>query len=313
VIESAFPNAYGAVGHLALRRRMIVAHLKILKVYWQRRLLDREEKRAKRESLRRNDDQYFEDWHAEHKWEYDLFDSETAGVWTESLIKRARRLDLPIPDRSDEKRWEYAPTGGMILTLEAIRELRAAVRKAQRQSIQYRIAVVVGILTIISIVSVLIPHFYSAPKSVEQGPAASIKIGSGPLAEWQQVLVLTTISQFPGHKVLILAGIGDETAAYAAQFRDLFLKASWIVDGPRPAPINQVVFDVQVSMDQYIFTHPEVQNILSALDSARIRHRPGTHDPNIPSDWLVLWIGARAPANEPDHLPLQVPPETFRK
>jgi hypothetical protein len=38
----------------------------------------------------------------------------------------------------------------------------------------------------------------------------------GPLAEWQQTLILTTLSQFPGHKILILAGVGEETAAYAS-------------------------------------------------------------------------------------------------
>jgi hypothetical protein len=133
----------------------------------------------------------------------------------------------------------------------------------------------------------------------------------GPLAEWQQVLVVTALSQYPGHKVLILAGVGDETVAYANQFRDLFERAKWVVDGPKSAPINQVVFDLQLSIDQYIFTHPEVQPILSAFDSARIRHRPGTHDPNIPSDWIVLWVGARSPEGEPQHLPLQVPPRTF--
>jgi hypothetical protein len=134
---------------------------------------------------------------------------------------------------------------------------------------------------------------------------------AGPLKEWQQVLILTAISQYPGHKVLILSGVGDETAAYANQFRDLFQKAKWIVDGPKPAPIDQVVFDVQFSIDPYIFTHPEVQPILSAFDSARIRHRPGTHDPNIPTDWVVLWVGARPPEGEPQHIPLQVPPGTL--
>jgi hypothetical protein len=133
----------------------------------------------------------------------------------------------------------------------------------------------------------------------------------GRLQEWQQTILLTTFSQYPGHKVLILAGVGDETAAYANQFKDLFQKSGWIVDGPKRAPINQVVFDVQLSRDQYIETHPEVPIIVSTFVSARIRHRPGTHDPGIPSDWLVLWVGAKAPDGEPDHIPLQVPPGTF--
>lgn len=122
---------------------------------------------------------------------------------------------------------------------------------------------------------------------------------------------MTTLSQYPGHQILILAGVGEETGAYANQFRDIFRRAGWIVDGPKPAPINQVVFDIQLSRDEYVGTHPEVSTIVSSFVSARIRHRPGTHDPGVPSDWLVLWVGAKAPEGEPDHIPLQVPQGTF--
>lgn len=138
-----------------------------------------------------------------------------------------------------------------------------------------------------------------------------LEIRKGPLEEWQQVAILTTISQYPGHKVLILASIGEETAAYANQFRDLFSKAGWVVAGPNPAPINQVSFNVQVSIDSYVERHQGADEIRSTFDSARIRHRPVTHDPNIPRDWIVLWVGAKPLEDEPNHLPLQVPPDTF--
>jgi hypothetical protein len=137
-------------------------------------------------------------------------------------------------------------------------------------------------------------------------------VPSGPLAEWQQTLVLTTLSAFKGSKVLILAGVGDKTAAYANQFRDLFKKAGWIVRGPEPAPRDQVVLDVSIGLDLRIGSHPEVPTILSGFTSAGIKHRPGgMRSPNIPDDWLVLWVGSESPEGEPLFKPLQVPKGTF--
>lgn len=136
-------------------------------------------------------------------------------------------------------------------------------------------------------------------------------VRDGPLEEWQRVLIVQTLSQYPGHKVLILSGDGGETTAYAAQFNQLFQKAKWFVKGPRPAPIKQPVLDLQISIDEQIYTHPEIQVILSALKSARVKFRPSVHDPNVPSDWIVLWVGAKTPDDEPQHVPLTVPPGTF--
>jgi hypothetical protein len=155
-------------------------------------------------------------------------------------------------------------------------------------------------------------YFGSEPQQVQPEPSFTRNIAPGPLAEWQQTLVLTVLSQYPGHKVLILVGVGAETAAYGNQFRDLFLKAKWIVRGPKPAPIDRVVLDVSISMDQFIGSHPEVPNILSGFTSAEVKHRPGgMRGPNIPGDWIVLWVGAKSPEGEPLFIPLQVPPGLF--
>lgn len=143
-------------------------------------------------------------------------------------------------------------------------------------------------------------------------PNSADGVDGGPLKEWQQVLILQTLSQYPGHKVLIFAGLGSETAAYASQFSHLFRKANWVVEGPRPAPVNQPVLDLQISIDERIYTHPEIQAIMSALRSARVKSRPGAvHNHNVASDWIVLWVGARTPEDEPLHVPLDVPPGTF--
>jgi hypothetical protein len=133
---------------------------------------------------------------------------------------------------------------------------------------------------------------------------------SGPLTEAQEAIILPALSQYPGHKVLILAGVGNETAKYADQFSYLFRKAKWIVEGPRPARTDRVVLDLHISIDPFIFTHPEVGPIISSFASAGIPHRPnGIHDPNIPRDWIVLWVGA--PEGGPTFIPLQVLPGTF--
>jgi hypothetical protein len=146
----------------------------------------------------------------------------------------------------------------------------------------------------------------------EESPQETLDTSGGPLEEWQRVLILQTVAQYPGHKVLIFAGIGKETAAYAAQFRNLFEKAKWVVAGPTPAPVNQPVLDLQISIDEQIYTHPEIQAILSALKSARVKSRPGAvHNHNVAADWIVLWVGARTPENEPLHVPLDVPSGTF--
>jgi hypothetical protein len=154
-------------------------------------------------------------------------------------------------------------------------------------------------------------HVWLRPETeaVQLSPSAP-----GPLAEWQRTLVLTTLSQFPGHKVLILAGVGEETTAYANQWHDLFKTAKWVVAGPRPAPIDQVVLDVSIGLDLRINSHPEVTTILSGFTSAGIKHRPGgMRSPNIPDDWLVLWVGSKSPADEPLFKPLEVPKGTFDK
>jgi hypothetical protein len=155
-------------------------------------------------------------------------------------------------------------------------------------------------------------YFGSEPLQIQPEPSFTKKIAPGPLAEWQQTLVLTVLSQYPGHKVLILVGVGEETAAYGNQFRDLFLKAKWIVRGPKPAPIDQVVLDVSISIDQLIGSHSEVTSILSGFTSAEVKHRPGgMRGPNIPGDWIVLWVGAKSPEGEPLFKPLEVPPGIF--
>jgi hypothetical protein len=143
-----------------------------------------------------------------------------------------------------------------------------------------------------------------------QQVAFAEKVPSGPLTEAQEAMILSTLSQYPRHKVLILFGVGSETAAYANQFSYLFQKAKWIVEGPRPARTDRVVLDLQISMDPSIYTHPEVGGIISSFVSAGIPHRSdGVHDPNVPSDWIVLWVGA--PEGGPTFIPLQVLPGTF--
>jgi hypothetical protein len=128
---------------------------------------------------------------------------------------------------------------------------------------------------------------------------------------------LIAIAPYSGHKVLILSGIGHDTEVYANQLSELFKKAHWEVCGPRPAPDDQNVVNVQISMQNLISTtrdvHPEVTDITNAFNDAGIRHRlnNGVLDANIPSGWIVLWVGAAAPEGQPDTIPLQIPSDTF--
>ncbi len=128
--------------------------------------------------------------------------------------------------------------------------------------------------------------------------------------DWQRVIILQTLSQFPRQKVLILSGVGDKALARANEFRDMFVKSKWIVEGPRTAPLNQMVLDVQISADNRSPTRPEVTAIFSALKSAGVKCRDSVIlDPKVPQDLMVLWVGAETPPGFPEHVPLSLPPD----
>ena len=132
---------------------MLRTRLKIWKLNRQRRKLEKESRRVRAESLAKKDDRIYEDWHAEHRWEFELVDATIKGAISRDLVNEAENLYLPTPDYGAGERWEQQLDGSYALTPEAMTELRAAIRKERRERrevIEWWVKVVggaIGILT----------------------------------------------------------------------------------------------------------------------------------------------------------------------
>ena len=70
-------------------------------------------------------------------FEQDQFEDEIRRLETQFLTRRARRYLIPVPPTDDEARWERSEhSQRYLLKLEAMRELRAAIRDEQRQRLE---------------------------------------------------------------------------------------------------------------------------------------------------------------------------------
>jgi hypothetical protein len=130
------------------------------------------------------------------------------------------------------------------------------------------------------------------------------------LAEWQRVKMIAILSRFPGQHVAILASAGDETLAYATQFRAVFKDSNWKVEGPKPAPEDQPAIDLQVSVStKFLGTEsampPGFQALKGALDFVGLKCRSKfIMDPDVSTNVVFLWVGAKSPDGmTPDNYP----------
>jgi hypothetical protein len=144
------------------------------------------------------------------------------------------------------------------------------------------------------------------------------KAGWRRLEDWQKVRLIATLSRDPNHKVLILASSGDETWAYAEDFRDVFLKGQWRVTGPESAPIDQAAMDIQLSIsEKYWASQPPryFEAVRGVMKLIGLKQRTGyVFDPSASPDELVLWVGAKSldSQNPDNYLPLVMVETTCR-
>ena len=116
------------------------------------------------------------------------------------------------------------------------------------------------------------------------------------LSEWQKVMLTGVLSQHPGTKILILVSRGDDTLAYANDFREVLLAANWKPEGPKLAPPDLLVMDVRLAADNAGTPRPAVSNFLAALKTAQIKcAQRYVLDEHIARDSMVVWVGSQSP------------------
>jgi hypothetical protein len=128
------------------------------------------------------------------------------------------------------------------------------------------------------------------------------------LTEWQKTKLRANLSRYAGSKMVIMASEGEDTWAYAKDFRTIFLKTGWKVNGPIQAPSNVAAVDVQLSVNSKYFggnpPPPEAfETLQGTLAFLNIRCRNSlVMDPHVPENVVLVWIGGKGiipPANYP--------------
>jgi hypothetical protein len=140
-------------------------------------------------------------------------------------------------------------------------------------------------------------------KAQHQSPKKQLRPEGGrELAEWQKVQMIAKLSQYSGTKIRILATQGDEVTFYANDFAEVFERSHWNVSGPRKAPSDQPVVDIElsISLEFWNKTRPESYSALrSELTTLKQKcYMPDCNfalDPDVAKDQLVMWIGPATP------------------
>jgi hypothetical protein len=108
------------------------------------------------------------------------------------------------------------------------------------------------------------------------------------LTEWQKTKLRSNLSRYSGSKMVIIASEGEDTWAYAKDFRAIFLKTGWRVNGPIQAPPSIAAVDVQLSVNyKYFGGNPPPPESFRALQGTlsflNIRCRNSlVMDPSVP-------------------------------
>lgn len=116
------------------------------------------------------------------------------------------------------------------------------------------------------------------------------------LSEWQKVMLTSELAHHAGNKILILVSRGDDTLAYANDFREVFLGANWKPEGPKLAPPELSVMDVRLAADNAGTPRPAVLSVLAALKTAQVKSAQRyVLDEHVARDSMVLWVGSQSP------------------
>lgn len=90
------------------------------------------------ESKTKNDANIFGDWLEEHRSEFESIRWARKDLISQALLMEADRISLPRPQYSDKSKWESPDKAifygeNLVLTIEAMAELRGAIRKERRE------------------------------------------------------------------------------------------------------------------------------------------------------------------------------------
>jgi hypothetical protein len=109
-----------------------------------------------REAQEKNDPSIFEKWEEAYWRDFESIRWARSRLVSNSLLEEADRLQLPRPQYSDKAKWqepdEYGfQEEGLVLTAEAMAELRGVIRKERRErreSLEFTLKIVGAFVTI---------------------------------------------------------------------------------------------------------------------------------------------------------------------
>ena len=114
--------------------------IKLGKINRQRKKLDKEGERKQAEGQEKKDEFIFENWrdsYGDDAWRE--IEWERQKLVSNYCLREADERHLPRPKYADKTKWEeeddeYGGRHGLVLTVEAITELRATIRKEKREA-----------------------------------------------------------------------------------------------------------------------------------------------------------------------------------
>jgi hypothetical protein len=131
-------------------------HLKNRNLRWQRWWLAKESLRVRKKARDENDDQIYEEWYNKYRSSLSSTDYLIKRNITLDLLERAEKLGLPTPTLNDSTKWVLEEELGFfhgqqvrdVLTPDAMRDLRAAIRKeeGERRAVVMSWAKIVGVI-----------------------------------------------------------------------------------------------------------------------------------------------------------------------
>jgi hypothetical protein len=135
------------------------------------------------------------------------------------------------------------------------------------------------------------------------------------ITEYQRQIIEPILQKYSRSHMLVYFAGGRKSKAYAEEFCKMFGAKKWTVTPPTLVPIgDERIIDIQMSVnyqENWSKYNPKPHDVLNAFERAGIKQRSKlTLDPNVPSDWIVLWVGPRSPNGvRPDQcLPAEMKP-----
>jgi hypothetical protein len=109
-----------------------------------------------RESKEKQDETIIDNWYDRNSWQYESIRFDRKELLSDILLREVDQLYLPRPQYSDKTKWEAADedspySGRLVLTPEAMMELRGTIRKERqerRATVEFWVKLIGGIITI---------------------------------------------------------------------------------------------------------------------------------------------------------------------